>query len=150
MFLISSLKQHTIISASRKLSQGHLDGHFVKTLSLQIQDNFLVIGFTLLVVPPSGTSPKVIALFPGLDGLIPWAETTVAIEHFVLGSNSGSLHHKHNASISHPSINFSTPLMDIALPPNAGLKKSKHTVAMLNVTVEEVRTKNCGMTHQKK
>ncbi|KAF9217877.1 Phosphatidylinositol 3,4,5-trisphosphate-dependent Rac exchanger 2 protein [Podila verticillata] len=123
------------------LPKGHLDGHFVKTLSLQIQDNFLVIGFTLLVAPPSGTSPKVIALFPALDGLIPWAETTVAIEHFVLESNSGTLHHKHDASISHPSINFSTPLMDIALPPNAGLRKSKHTVAMLNVTVEEILPK---------
>ncbi|KAF9382977.1 Phosphatidylinositol 3,4,5-trisphosphate-dependent Rac exchanger 2 protein [Podila verticillata] len=123
------------------LPKGHLDGHFVKTLSLQIQDNFLVIGFTLLVVPPSGTSPKVIALFPGLDGFIPWAESTVAIEHFVLESSSGTLHHKHDASISHRNINFSTPLMDIALPPNAGLRKSKHTVAILNVTVEEILPK---------
>ncbi|KAF9317129.1 Phosphatidylinositol 3,4,5-trisphosphate-dependent Rac exchanger 2 protein [Podila horticola] len=123
------------------LPKGHLEGHFVKTLSLQIQDNFLVIGFTLLVVPPSGTSSKVIAFFPGLDGLIPWAETTVAIEHFVLGSSSGTPDHKHDASILHPSINFSTPLMDIALPPNAGLRKSKHTVAIMNVTVEETLPK---------
>ncbi|KAF9296035.1 Phosphatidylinositol 3,4,5-trisphosphate-dependent Rac exchanger 2 protein [Mortierella antarctica] len=46
------------------LPKGHLDGHFVKTLSLQIQDNFLVIGFTLLVVPPSGTSPKTLPKLP--------------------------------------------------------------------------------------
>ncbi|KAG0094201.1 Phosphatidylinositol 3,4,5-trisphosphate-dependent Rac exchanger 2 protein [Podila epicladia] len=122
------------------LPKGHLNGHFVKTLSLQIQDNFLVIGFTLLVVPPSGTNPKVIAFFPGLDGLIPWAETAVAIEHFVLGS-SGTQDRKNDASMSHPSINFSTPLMDIALPPNVGLRKSKHTVATLNVTVEETLPK---------
>ncbi|KAG9072559.1 Inositol polyphosphate 4-phosphatase type II [Linnemannia hyalina] len=72
------------------LGKGRLESHFVKSLPLQIQENFLVIGFTLLVVPPPNTSPKVLEAFPALDGLLPWAETSVAIEHFVVGSGNST------------------------------------------------------------
>jgi hypothetical protein len=105
----------------------------VKTLPLQIQENLLVVGFTLLVVPPSNTSPKVLEAFPTLDGLLPWAETTVAIEHFVAGASDSA--HK---GMSEKGTQFSTPLIEIPLLPDLGQRKSRHTVATLSVAVGEV------------
>lgn len=102
-------------------------------MPLQIQENFLVIGFTLLVVPPSNTSPKVLEAFPALDGLLPWAETSVAIEHFVVGSGDST--HK---GISDKDVRFSAPLMEIPMLPDSGKRRSKHTVATLGVVVGEV------------
>ncbi|KAF9124131.1 Inositol polyphosphate 4-phosphatase type II [Mortierella sp. 14UC] len=115
------------------LEKGRLEGHFVKTLPLQIQENFLVIGFTLLVVPPSNTSPKVLDAFPALDGLLPWAETSVAIEHFVAGAGDSA-----QRGMSENGTRFSTPLMEIPMLPDLGQRKSKHTVATLGVTVGEI------------
>jgi len=92
-----------------------------------------MVGFTLLVVPPSNTNPRVIAAFPALDGLIPWAETSVAVEHFALDSGSEIGGNQLRSS------SFSTPLMEISPLPDSGLRKSKHTVATLNVAVEEVK-----------
>lgn len=114
------------------LERGRLESHFVKSLPLQIQENFLVIGFTLLVVPPPNTSPKVLEAFPALDGLLPWAETSVAIEHFVVGSGEST--HK---GISNNGVRFSTPLMEIPMLPDLGKRRSKHTVATLGVVVGE-------------
>ncbi|KAG0255014.1 Pre-rRNA-processing protein fhl1 [Mortierella polycephala] len=105
---------------------GCMDGHFVKTLPLQIQGNFQMIGFTLLVVPPPNASSKLLAAFPTLEGLLPWAETSVAIEHFVAGS-SGS--------------QFSTRLMEIPLLPDADRRKRKQTAATLSIVVEEALPK---------
>ncbi|KAK5828607.1 hypothetical protein F5H01DRAFT_328459 [Linnemannia elongata] len=118
------------------LEKGRLESHFVKPLPLQIQENFLVIGFTLLVVPPSNTSPKVLEAFPALDGLLPWAETSVAIEHFVVGSGDST--HK---GISDKDVRFSAPLMEIPMLPDSGKRRSKHTVATLGVVVGETYPK---------
>ncbi|KAF9354387.1 Inositol polyphosphate 4-phosphatase type II [Mortierella sp. AD094] len=120
------------------LEKGRMDGHFVKTLQLQIKENFLVIGFTLLVVPPPSISPKLIAAFPALDGLLPWAETSVAIEHFAVASNDSNMNRSCDSYTSAHLSSFSAPLMDISLLPDMGVKKSKHTVATLNITVEEM------------
>ncbi|KAI8602110.1 hypothetical protein EDD21DRAFT_443144 [Dissophora ornata] len=117
------------------MDKGHLEGHFIKVLPLQIQENFLVVGFTLLAVPPRHTNPKLIAAFPALDGLIPWAETSVAIEHFNLGSSVSDDEFSRNQPVQHSK--FSTPLIEISLLPDIGVKKSKHTVATLTVAVEE-------------
>ncbi|KAF9182717.1 Inositol polyphosphate 4-phosphatase type II [Haplosporangium sp. Z 767] len=105
---------------------GCMDGHFVKTLPLQIQGNFQMIGFTLLVVPPPNTSSKFIAAFPTLEGLLPWAETSIATEHFVAGSSG---------------CQFSTRLMEIPLLPDADRRKRKQTVATLSIVVEEALPK---------
>ncbi|KAF9433706.1 Phosphatidylinositol 3,4,5-trisphosphate-dependent Rac exchanger 2 protein [Entomortierella beljakovae] len=118
------------------LEKGRMEGHFVRTLQFQIQDNFLVIGFTLLVVPPPNTSPKLIAAFPALDGLLPWAETSVAVEHFAL-SSSGS-NQEHIRTSNSPANSFSVPLMDVQLPLDTEQRRSKYTVATLKVVVEEV------------
>ncbi|KAG0240821.1 Inositol polyphosphate 4-phosphatase type II [Mortierella sp. GBA43] len=115
------------------LEKGRVKGQFVKTLPIEIKENFLMVGFTLLVMPPSNTSHKVITAFPGLDGLIPWAETSVAIEHFALDPNTEFNNHQPQLRSS----SFSTPLMEVSLLPDTGLRKSKHTVATLNVNVEE-------------
>ncbi|KAF8977116.1 Phosphatidylinositol 3,4,5-trisphosphate-dependent Rac exchanger 2 protein [Entomortierella lignicola] len=120
------------------LDKGRPEGHFVKTLQLQIQENFLVIGFTLLVVPPPSASPKLIATFPTLDGLLPWAETSVAIEHFVVSTSGPEIDRSHDGYTQPYLSSFTAPLIDISLTPDMGLKKSKQTVATLNVTVEEV------------
>ncbi|KAF9095557.1 Inositol polyphosphate 4-phosphatase type II [Mortierella sp. AD031] len=109
------------------LEKGQLESQFVKTLSLQIQENFRAVGFTLLAVPPPSTSPKVLAAFPTLDGLLPWAETSVAIEHFVADSKG----------TSDNGMQFSVPLMEIAMIPESGSRRSKHTVATLGVVVGE-------------
>ncbi|KAF9109773.1 Phosphatidylinositol 3,4,5-trisphosphate-dependent Rac exchanger 2 protein [Mortierella sp. AM989] len=120
------------------LEKGRTEGHFVKTFQLQIREDFLVIGFTLLAVPPPSASSKLIATFPTLDGLLPWAETSVAIEHFALPSIDLNSDRSRGGYTHVQASSFSTPLMDISLFPDMGLRKSKHTVATLNVTVEEV------------
>ncbi|KAF8941068.1 Inositol polyphosphate 4-phosphatase type II [Haplosporangium gracile] len=114
------------------LKKGQLESHFVKVLPLHIQENLLVVGFTLLVVPPPNTSPKVLEAFPALDGLLPWAETSVAIEHFVVGSGDSA--HK---GVSDNGVRFSAPLMEIPMFPDSGKRRSKHTVATLGVIVGE-------------
>ncbi|KAG0364864.1 Inositol polyphosphate 4-phosphatase type II [Gamsiella multidivaricata] len=137
------------------LEKGRHEGHFVKVLPLQIQESFLVVGFTLLLVPPSSASQKLIAAFPGLDGLVPWAETSVAIEHFDLGSfgeSDGDIFHENSHSQTYLS-SFSTPLMEISALPDIGLRKSKQTVATLSVVVEEMlpkilRTKAIAEKHR--
>ncbi|KAF9171058.1 hypothetical protein BGX20_008168 [Mortierella sp. AD010] len=96
------------------LEKGRMDGRFVKTLQLQIRENFLVIGFTLLVVPSPSVNPKLIAMFPALDGLLPWAETSVAIEHFAVTSNGSNTNRTRTSA--HLS-SFSAPLTDISLLP---------------------------------
>ncbi|KAG0312744.1 Inositol polyphosphate 4-phosphatase type II [Linnemannia gamsii] len=118
------------------LEKSRLESHFVKTLPLQIQENFLVVGFTLLVVPPPNTSPKVLEAFPALDGLLPWAETSVAIEHFV--SSSSDAAHK---GTSDNGMRFSAPLMEIPMLPDSGKRRSKHTVATIGVVVGETYPK---------
>ncbi|KAF9930461.1 Inositol polyphosphate 4-phosphatase type II [Linnemannia zychae] len=109
-----------------------LEGHFVKALPLQVQENFLGIGFTLLVVPPANTSSKVLEAFPTLDGLLPWAETSVAIEHFVAGSSDST-----QSGMSDNGMRFSAPLMEIPILPDSGLRRTKHTVATIEVIVGE-------------
>ncbi|KAF9942128.1 Inositol polyphosphate 4-phosphatase type II [Modicella reniformis] len=116
------------------LEKGCLEGRFVKTLPIIIKENFLMVGFTLLVVPPSNTNPRVIAAFPTLDGLIPWAETSVAIEHLALDPSAEA------ADNDHPqprSSSFTTPLMEASVLTDVGLRKSKQTIAALSVIVEE-------------
>ncbi|KAG0012431.1 Phosphatidylinositol 3,4,5-trisphosphate-dependent Rac exchanger 2 protein [Entomortierella chlamydospora] len=120
------------------LEKGRMDGRFVKTLQLQIRENFLVIGFTLLVVPSPSVNPKLIAMFPALDGLLPWAETSVAIEHFAVTSNGSNTNRTRDGYTSAHLSSFSAPLTDISLHPGVGVRKNKHTVATLNVIVEEM------------
>ncbi|KAG0283005.1 Inositol polyphosphate 4-phosphatase type II [Linnemannia gamsii] len=118
------------------LEKGRPESHFVKTLPLQIQENFLVVGFTLLIVPPPNTSPKVLEEFPALDGLLPWAETSVAIEHFMVSSADSG--HK---GTSDNGMRFSAPLMEIPMFPDSGKRRSKHTIATLGVVVGETYPK---------
>ena len=103
----------------------------MKTLPLQIMENVLVIGFTLLVVPPSYTSAKVLSEFPSLEGLLPWAETSVAVEHFVADQGS-------DGTVADQSNQFTVPLMEISLSAGGEHKKRKPTVASLTIAVEEV------------
>ncbi|KAG0229834.1 Inositol polyphosphate 4-phosphatase type II [Actinomortierella wolfii] len=72
------------------MDKGSFDGHFVTVLPLQIQEHYLVIGFTLLAVPPSSVQSKDLPRSPALDGLMPWAEASVAIEHFVIHPSTWS------------------------------------------------------------
>ncbi|KAG0209832.1 Pre-rRNA-processing protein fhl1 [Mortierella sp. GBA30] len=124
-------------------------GLFVKTLPLQIKENFQVIGFTLLAVPSSSASAKLAAAFPTLDGLLPWAETSVAVEHFVTeAATSGHLVDNPTEGQDQPqaqpypsSSQFSVPLTEISLLPDMGLRKRKQTVGTLSVVVEEVMPK---------
>ncbi|KAG0301784.1 Pre-rRNA-processing protein fhl1 [Dissophora globulifera] len=124
------------------LKKGHCGGHFVKVLSLHVQENMQVIGFTLLAVPPPQLNSKVTATFPTLEGMIPWAETSVAVEHFDIGSSCSSEDgftrgDRLQQQLAPPST-FVTPLIEIeALSDTASLRKSKQTVATLTVDVEE-------------
>ncbi|KAF9585332.1 Phosphatidylinositol 3,4,5-trisphosphate-dependent Rac exchanger 2 protein [Lunasporangiospora selenospora] len=145
------------------LGKGRVEGHFAKVLPLQIQEKYQVIGFTLLFVPPPNISSKLLHAFPSLEGFLPWAEASVAIEHFIPTETSSpilatSLHSKstrgrggddpsdeHLSHDSHAagltSSTLSVPLMEISLLPETGTRRSKHTVATLSVTVEEILPK---------
>ncbi|GJJ68811.1 hypothetical protein EMPS_01157 [Entomortierella parvispora] len=113
------------------LDKGHPEGYFVKTLPLQIMENTLVIGFTLLVLPSPNSSSKVLSEFPALEGYLPWAEASVAVEHFVTG-------HASSGSIADRSTEFTIPLIEVALSAGGGEhKKRKPTAASLTVVVEE-------------
>jgi len=91
-----------------------------------------VIGFTLLVIPSPGNSSKVLSEFPALEGYLPWAEASVAVEHFVTG-------HASSGSIADQSTEFTIPLIEIALSAGGEHKKRKPTAASLTVVVEEVQ-----------
>ncbi|KAF9934348.1 Phosphatidylinositol 3,4,5-trisphosphate-dependent Rac exchanger 2 protein [Mortierella alpina] len=114
-------------------------GIFVKTLPLQIQEGVRVIGFTLLAVPSPSMGAKLAAAFPTLDGLVPWAEVSVAAEHFV--AEAGGLAGTSTHELPHPassSGHFSVPLMEISLAPEMGPRKRKQTIGTLSIVVEEL------------
>ncbi|KAF9288147.1 Inositol polyphosphate 4-phosphatase type II [Mortierella alpina] len=121
------------------LEKTRFKGLFVKTLPLQNQEGVRVIGFTLLAVPSPSLGAKLAPTFPTLDGLLPWAEVSVAAEHFV--AETGELPGTSTHDLSHPpssSGHFTVPLMEVCLLPEVELRKRKQTIGTLSIVVEEL------------
>ncbi|KAG0051155.1 Type I inositol 3,4-bisphosphate 4-phosphatase [Gryganskiella cystojenkinii] len=109
-----------------------------RTELMVLDKNVLVIGFTLLVVPSPNTSAKVLSEYPSLDGFLPWAEASVAVEHFVTGQTTSRGHdHANSESGTDPATQFSVPLIEISLSSEGDHKKRKTTIATLTIVVEE-------------
>ncbi|KAF9952700.1 hypothetical protein BGZ72_005988 [Mortierella alpina] len=124
------------------LEKTRLKGLFVRTLPLQIQEGVRVIGFTLLTVPSPGAGAKLAAAFPTLDGLLPWAEVSVAAEHFVAEANGLAGGLPHDLPQPHSgSGHLTVPLMEISLSPEMGPRKRKQTIGTLSIVVEEAMPK---------